>query len=237
MAPLRPAAGPPIGRVVALPHAGSGPNALAPLLERLPGRLEVVGVTLPGRERRLREGLAALRDPDAVVDAVAGELAAAEPLPTVMFGHSMGAALAAAVALAAPALCRGLVLSGHPALDAEAGRTEEWTDDALVEVIRLGGGTPEEVLGEPVLRALVLDRLRADLTLGRRLSVANAGRTLPLVPVVLGGKDDALVPPGELDPWESPAPPRRRLFPGGHFYLLEEANLDAVAGEIASAIA
>ncbi|WP_255950583.1 thioesterase II family protein [Streptomyces odontomachi] len=233
---LRPARGTPVGRIVAVPHSGSGPNVLAPLLHRLPADLQAVGVTLPGRERRFRESLDALSDPAAVTDAVTNELAAAEPLPTVLFGHSMGAALAAAVALAAPRLCQGLVLSAHPALDAGAGRAQEWTDEALMEVIRLSDGTPDELLGEPLLRDLVLARLRSDLTLGRRLAVRNAGQLLPVVPTVLAGRDDALVPPADLDPWTTSAPPRHRFFPGGHCYLLDEENLDAVAAEIAAAL-
>ncbi|MEU9862156.1 alpha/beta fold hydrolase [Streptomyces sp. NPDC047971] len=233
--PLRPARATPTGRVVALAHSGSGPNALLPLLRRLPDDIEVVGVTLPGRERRFGESCATLPDDiDGALAAVLAELRAAPPLPTVLFGHSMGAAFAAALALAAPELCHGLALSGHPTLESRAGRAEDWTEDDLMDVIRLGGGTPDEFLEDPVIREHLLELLRCDLTLGRRLAVRNAGRQLPVAPLVLGGRDDELVPPGELDDWSTRTPLRPRLFPGGHFYLLDEANTQAVACEIAA---
>lgn len=232
---IRPASGKPLGRVVAVPHSGSGPNALTPLLRLLPGGLEVVGVTLPGRERRLGESLDGCSDPAAVVSTVIGELVAAAPLPTVMFGHSMGAALVTALALAAPELCQGLVLSAYPAPVTTPGR-EEVSEEELEDLVRLGGGTPGELLEDPSLRSLVLSRLRSDVRLGRRLIEGNAGRLLPVVPVVLNGRDDALAPPVVVDPWTSAEPPRRLVFPGGHFYLLDQENQEAVAAEVAAAL-
>jgi surfactin synthase thioesterase subunit len=55
---MRPAPSPPdraVGRVVVLAHAGGGPRALRPVVDFLPGDLEVAEVTLPGRERRQDE--------------------------------------------------------------------------------------------------------------------------------------------------------------------------------------
>jgi surfactin synthase thioesterase subunit len=231
---VRPVLGIPLGRVVAAPHSGSGPNALSPLLRQLPDTLEVVGVTLPGRERRLSESLDALADPATVVNTITGELLAADRLPTVLFGHSMGAALATAVALAAPQLCQGLVLSAYPAPSTPTGR-DELSEEALLDLVRVGGGTPEEMLEDPSLRSFVVSRLRSDVALGRSLIAGNAGRRLPVTPAVLNGRDDALAPPVTVDPWSSPEPARRRVFPGGHFYLLDDENRGAVAAEIAAA--
>ncbi|CAL9609388.1 Thioesterase PikA5 [Streptomyces sp. enrichment culture] len=234
---MRPARGVPVVRVVVLAHSGSGPNALLPLLRRLHPDAEVLGVTLPGRERRFTEPCVGPRhDIDAVLAAVLAELAAERPLPTVYFGHSMGAAFAAALALAEPSLCRKLVLSGHPALESRAGRAAQWSEQDLLDVVRLGGGTPEELLADPFVRDHLLTVLRCDLILGRRLAERTAGRPLPVPPTVLGGLDDELVPPAELDGWAERGPLRRRLYPGGHFYLLDEANVDAVAAEITAGL-
>ncbi|MCX5233278.1 thioesterase II family protein [Streptomyces sp. NBC_00233] len=233
---LRPARGTRRGRVVVLSHSGAGPNALLPLLRRLPSGLEIVGVTLPGRERRFGEGLAALDDLGATVAAVLGELRAAVPLSTVLFGHSMGAAFAAALSLSAPELCQGLVLSAYPTPETRAQQTEDWTEEDLLRILELSGNTPHGILGDLVLREHLLGVLRYDLTLGRRLATRIAGRRLPVAPIVLGGADDELVPPDKLDQWSTCAAVRPRLFPGGHFYLLDEANLDAVAAEIAAAL-
>ncbi|MER5868738.1 thioesterase domain-containing protein [Streptomyces sp. NPDC002044] len=234
---LRPARHTAAARVVAFAHSGSGPNALLPLLRRLHPDAEVLGVTLPGRERRFTESCAGLPDDiDGALAAVLAELSAESPLPTVYFGHSMGAAFAAALVLAEPGLCHKLVLSGHPRLESRAGRAADWTEEDLLDVVRLGGGTPEEFLADPVIRDHLLHLLRCDLTLGRRLAERNAGRPLPVPPTVLGGLHDELVPPAELDRWAERGPLRRRLFPGGHFYLLDEANLDEVAAEITAGL-
>ncbi|MGW0209066.1 thioesterase II family protein [Streptomyces sp. NPDC003233] len=236
VAVLRPARAGTFGRVVVLPHSGAGPNALLPLLQRLPDTLEVAGVTLPGRERRFGEPPETLlEEPGRAVAAVVAELRALPPLPTVLFGHSMGAALAAAVAIDAPELCQGLVLSAHPTLKSRAGRGGPWSDGDLLDVLRLGGGdTPAELLADDIIRGHLIARLRCDLTLGRHLAERNEGSVLPVVPSVLGGQDDELVPPRDLDRWSGhPGDDSAvRLYPGGHFYLLDEANLDAVAEEI-----
>ncbi|MCX2185012.1 alpha/beta fold hydrolase [Streptomyces sp. SKN60] len=231
---LRPAEGIRWGRVIALAHSGAGPNALLPLLRRLPAGLEVVGVTLPGRERRFGEGLDALDDPGAAVAAVLEEMRAAAPLPTVFFGHSMGASFAAALALAAQEMCQGLVLSAQPTPESRAGQNEDWTEEKLLDILKLGGGTPDEILGHRELREHLLAVLRCDLRLSQRLAVGTAGRKFPVAPVVMGGADDELVPRGELDLWSVHTGIRPRLFPGGHFYLLDEANMDSVAAEIAA---
>ncbi|MEW9513657.1 thioesterase II family protein [Streptomyces bacillaris] len=236
---VRPATSSPRGRVVVLPHAGSGPNTLLPLLRRLPHDTEVLGVTLPGRERRFGEScVGAADDPDSVLRAVLAELRAAAPLrPTVLFGHSMGAVMAATLAVEAPELGQGLVLSAYPGDPRSAEHSGEWTDAELLDVVRRGGGTAEEALADAAVQEHVLQVMRCDLTLERHFAERIAAERLPVAPTVLGGRDDLLVSPRELAGWaaRAPAGAQERLFPGGHFYLLEQANLDVVAAEIAAA--
>lgn len=229
--PLRPAPAP-RARVVLFPQAGAGPHALMPLVAELPPDLEVLGVTLPGRERRWGEDVTSLAsDPIAVVRAVRTELATSA-LPTVLVGHSMGAVLAAGVALGRPRRFAGLVLSALPASGSPAQRAGRWCDRQLLELVDRGGGTPREVLSSPSWRAHVLALLRADLTLGVRLLAQLDLRLLDLPVTVLDGADD------ELATSSVPAavPARRRTFPGGHFFLLEETSRRRVAAEIAAAV-
>ncbi|QIY58998.1 thioesterase [Streptomyces sp. RPA4-5] len=236
---IRPARGTAVGRAVALAHSGAGPNALLPTVRWLPEGIEVVGVTLPGRERRIDEDpTRILDDPEGAVAAVAGELRTLSALPTVFFGHSMGAAFAVALALAAPDLCQALVLSAHPNGGSRTALAGQWSEEDLMGILQRGGGTPAEVLQDEYFRAHLLAVLRSDLTLGHRLATRHAHRSLPVPLTVLGGRDDALTETAELTRWSGRARAslRNRVFPGGHFYLLDEANQKDVADEIAGAL-
>ncbi len=219
-------------RVVAVPHAGAGPHALMPLLSYLPPGFDVIGVTLPGREHRFPEPWAD-PDPDGVVMAIAAELVRLPRRRTVLFGHSLGAAIAAATALHKPEVCDALVLSSYPSGGTDAQRAGRWEDAELLGIVARSGGTPDEVLRSEFWRAHLLALLRADLTLGSRLSVSTADRALPMPITLVSGDGDELTSGASLTPTGSSV--RRRCLPGGHFYLLEERNRHVVAAEIAQA--
>lgn len=228
------------GRVVAIPHAGAGPHALLPVLRMLPASIEAVGVTLPGRERRFAESpTRTASDPGAVVAAVHAELAALPPLPTVLFGHSMGAALGAAVAAHAPRHYAGAVLSALPGMGSAAQRAGRWSESELVAILRCGGGTPDDVIANPAWREHLLALLRSDLTLGVRLVAlldAEAALAPPVsrVPttVLAGAADDIARRPADVLIAGHRA---LRMLPGGHFYLLDEPNVATVARVLGAA--
>lgn len=232
LAPLRHGIGG--ARVVAMPHAGAGPHALLPILAHLPDDVDVVGITLPGRERRFGEPWAD-PDPGAVVTAIVSELTVLPPRPTVLFGHSLGAAVAAATALRKPEVCDAIVLSSYPSGGTEAQRAGSWTDAELLDIVTRSGGTPDEVLASTFWRTHLLELLRADLTLGSRLTTSTSDQSLPMPVTLLTSDDDELAAGTNFAPTGSQL--RHRRYTGGHFYLLEERNQRVVADEIAAAIA
>ncbi|HEX3648652.1 MAG TPA: alpha/beta fold hydrolase [Pseudonocardiaceae bacterium] len=235
---LRPARRGPSRRAIVVPHAGAGPNALAPMWECLPDDVEVVGVTLPGRERRFAEQASGMGgDPDVVVSGVLRDIARLRPAPTVLFGHSLGAAIAAAVADAEPGPFHSLVLSAYPTGPAEPARGPAEQRQRLLDLVDRAGGTPTEVTTSPLWREHLLAVLGSDIALADGM----ADRVLrPLrVPVtVLHGAEDQLVAPTEPAVWESRAAAgvRFRTLPGGHFYLLDDMTRYAVATEIAATL-
>ncbi|MDX6354066.1 MAG: hypothetical protein QOF98_969, partial [Streptomyces sp.] len=151
-------------RVVLFPHAGAGPYALNHLVAMVPPTAEVLALSLPGREGRLRESpRSRLAD---VLDAVEAELRERAPLPTVLIGCSVGALLAVRTAERLAGLCGGVLVAGQtpggherPALYAEGERE-------LLRVFTAAGDTPPAILADADIRASLLARLHADLRLG-----------------------------------------------------------------------
>ncbi|MFE0135199.1 thioesterase II family protein [Streptomyces sp. NPDC059037] len=227
----------PAGRVIVFPHSGAGPNALLPFVERLPGAYEVLGVTLPGRERRFGE--TAEVAPSELVAGLQQELSALDSCPTVFLGHSLGASIAVALALAEPALCSALLVSAQLPGGSQIERPAVWDEADLLRIVDLGGGTPGELLADPTWRDHVLQLLRTDLQLGAQLGRQNLEGVLRVPLTVLGGAEDRLVSADRLASWQahSTSDVQVKILPGGHFYLLDPANADAVAAEISAALA
>ncbi|HEY1571924.1 MAG TPA: alpha/beta fold hydrolase [Pseudonocardiaceae bacterium] len=235
---LRPGRRGPLRRAIVVPHAGAGPNALAPMWECLPDDIEVVGVTLPGRERRFAERASSVGgDPNVVISGVLRDIRQLRPVPTVLFGHSMGAAIAAALADLEPGWFDSLVVSAYPTGPSEAVPDPAEHRRRLLDLVEKAGGTPAEVMASPVWQNHLLDVLGSDLALANGFAGRELGRLrVPLT--VLHGGDDPLVGPTEPAVWAArvAAGVRFRTLPGGHFYLLDEMTRYAVATEIAATL-
>lgn len=214
-------------RLVCFPYAGVGPSVYRSWSQGLPETIEVCGVQAPGREHRLHER--PIASFPGLVEAVVAALEPLRPLPFAFFGHSLGGVLAAEVARALEE--RGarppvhLFLSGRrpaSAPDPYPPLHGLPDDDFVVALNRRYGGIPPEVMREKELMALLLPGLRADMT------ALETHRPPPRPPMAipisaLGGSQDPITPREDLEAWrrETSAAFRIRLFPGGHFYLVE----------------
>jgi surfactin synthase thioesterase subunit len=200
----------------------------------LPEHVEVTAVSLPGRESLLRE--TPIPDLARLADAVAARIESALDRPYALFGHSMGAWLAYELA------CRqrraGLPQPAHlfvssrraPMLPDTEPPLHSLDDDALVaEIQRRYGGIPEAVLRERELLALLLPALRADLQALEGYRWPNE-EPLPCPVSCYGGLADALVDEASLVAWKRTTATQFEieLFPGRHFYLLEESAADVL---------
>lgn len=231
--------GPPgagLRRVYCLPYAGGAASVYRPWMEQSAAYgVEIVPVELPGRGTRwTEEPFGAM---DRLVTALAEELFVRETEPFALFGHSMGAHIAFAVAMALEdARAKGV---GHGAggvshLFVSASRApgvrpprllHPLPDGELLDAMASLGGTPPEVLGNSELMAFALPMIRTDLTLLERW-LPEPGLTVSCPVSAFGGEDDLLADPGLIAGWEAftSGSFARRVFPGDHFYLREHTE-------------
>ena len=210
-------------RLFCVPYAGGGDAVFRTWWQGLPADVEVCAIRLPGRDLRRAEPLISRITPlvRALADALGPELAR----PYALYGHSMGARVA--FELARELRRRG---QPEPALLAVSGRAAPHcpvrdpmhalaTDPLLARLRRLGG-TPEAVLREPELMAMLLPIVRADLAVNE---VEDHRPEAPLAcPIVaFGGSHDERCSRDELEGWRDHTRGgfTFEIFPGGHFFV------------------
>ncbi|MEU6084033.1 alpha/beta fold hydrolase [Streptomyces sp. NPDC047108] len=239
---MRPAAQEaPAARVLVFPHAGAGPLRYRAPLSRLPDDVELIGATLPGRERRAVEPLTTCAVE--AVEGVAGELRRLPPAPTVLYGHSLGGLLAVAVAdLAGEGPARVNCDAVMVSCALPGARTPLQLEDVLA-LHGLPAGALRESEGPDSCGDVTrLGRdarvLAHDLSLSLRAltAVRDARLTVPLT--ALAGRDDQLVPAGTLPQWAAftRAEYRQHLVAGGHFFPFAPSGTDVLLAELDAAL-
>ena len=232
-------------RLICLPYAGGGAGIFRDWPDLGPADVEIAAVQLPGRETRLRETL--LTSVDQAIPPLARALSpASEPCaraPLVLFGHSLGASIAAGLAdhLAAaghpPAL---LVVSGRraPHLPAIKPPVHHLPDAELRAEIARMGGTPPEILAHDELMAMVLPILRADFTISET-ATREADAPLPCPVLAFAGNSDDEADEASVAAWETLSPQgfTMKVLPGDHFFLHHHAadmiaEIDAVQSRL-----
>lgn len=213
-------------RLVCFPHAGSSASFYFPFSAALSPTVEVLAVQYPGRQdRRAEPNISS-------IPGLADEIfAAVRPLaarPLVFFGHSMGAVLAYEVALrleaaGAEPLYR-LYVSGRRAPSCYR---PEWvhreTDEGMLAELRRLSGTSSGLLSDPEIVEMILPALRSDYRAIETYRDSTSRSVAAPITAIIGDSDPK-VTTDEARAWagHSTGPFDIRIFPGGHFYLVDQ---------------
>jgi len=219
-------------------HAGGSALSLVPLVKDLPEHIRARIVELPGRGIRSTERPAERFDA-ALADCLARtrEFTAG---PHVLFGHSLGSALAHEVALhgeASGKAPRRVILSASSLLfRGGSAHPARRTRDDLIAALHRHGGTPDEVFASPRLLDTALTTLGRDMLLADsyRPTTASTNRTTPYS--IWYGSSDATVPPLPAEAWTGrlgTLDVEVELFAGGHFYLAQSTQAERLLHDIA----
>ena len=223
--------GEPFARLICFPHACGAASFYRSWAGLLPAGVDLFAVQYPGHEDRFGEPCR--QDVHGLAADVASVLRAWAGPPVVLFGHSLGAAVAYEVACRlqrSTVDLRGLLVSGRPAPH-RAGRPPALgTDDALWAELERLGGTNSSLLAERRLRNVFTPVLRADFEMNYRYEGTVSTLDCPIV--AYRGADDDTARADAVAWWVELT--RRDFglvsFPGGHFYLVDQR--DALVAEV-----
>lgn len=215
-------------RLFCFPYAGGGTLSYRPWAELLP-EVEICPILLPGRERRLTEP--AFTELSALIAALSSAILPYLDKPFAYFGHSMGGLLAFE-------LIRHLRPERHsplhlfvsgcraPQLPDPEPLLHTLPDDEFLEALRRFNGTPDEVLANQELMAVLLPMIRADFTLLKTYGYSPQ-KPLSCPITVFGGLQDTTVAYDHLNAWQSQtdAAFSLHMLPGDHFFLHSHQHL------------
>ncbi|WP_327326561.1 alpha/beta fold hydrolase [Streptomyces sp. NBC_01210] len=212
-------------RLICLPHAGGSASFYFPMTRAVAPDTDVLAVQYPGRQDRRSEPC--ITDLGALADGIATALQPWLDLPTVLFGHSMGATLAFEVARRLerdPEFTpRRIVASGRRAPSAHRDETvHQRDDDGIIAEMRLLSGTDARILADEEFLRMAMPAIRGDYTAVETYRV-EPGATVRAPITVLTGDTDVRTSAEEAEAWRRHTIGDFELhtFTGGHFFLTD----------------
>ena len=226
----RPVADPTL-RVIVFHHAGGAAAAYHGMAAAVPPDWELLVLELPGRGKRHAESL--VTSLPALLPRVVAEVLPwiEQAAPVALFGHSLGAILAAETARACeqrgtPPVWVGISGRVAPSEQGSTPRLSALDDQTLLAELFALGGTSSRAQDVPELRARLLRIVRADISLLESYAPAADRAPLACPITTFAGTGDVWAAPAAMVPWarETRGACHARLYPGGHFFFLEAAH-------------
>jgi surfactin synthase thioesterase subunit len=228
-------------QLVCFPHAGGSATFYFPVSRALAPAVDVSAVQYPGRQDRRAEP--SIDNIPELADAIFTAVRPLTDRPLAFFGHSMGAVLAYEVALrleedGADPLVR-LYVSGRRAPSRVRPESVHTLDDeGIVAELRHLSGTGTELLSDPEALEMILPAVKNDY---RAVETYRdvPGRSVGCPVMAIIGDSDPRVSHDEAKAWadHTTGPFDLRIFPGGHFYLLDHAPqvIELISADLSSA--
>jgi surfactin synthase thioesterase subunit len=227
-------------RVIVFHHAGGSAAMYHPMSAQLPADWELLALDLPGRGKRHAE--TPIHSMPEVLARVVEDVRPWLDVPVALFGHSLGAILAAEVGRAAERAGAQLVwvgVSGRvaPPVQAAVRRLSDLDDSTLLSEVLALGGAPQRIGDLPELREHFMRVVRADIDLLESYKPATDRAALACPVTAFAGASDVWAPPTTMRPWarETRGDFHLRQYEGGHFFFLGPAFASftrEVVGEI-----
>lgn len=217
--------------LVCVPHAGAGASVYARWAALLPPWIDLLGVTLPGREKQSKQS------PLTCMDEVTGRLGPALARhvtePFVIFGHSLGALIAYELAhwleRRSGPRPEVVIVSGRaaPHRPRQHLSLQELDDGEFLTALHdRYGGVPKVLRESPSLWELFLPSMRGDMSILEGYQFKERLLGGPDL-FVLGAEDDPTTNLADLYAWSevSRGHVRVTVLPdGGHFYPQSRAD-------------
>ncbi len=231
----------PTQNIICFPWGGGAASAFMPW-RQLKSAVNIWALKLPGRESRIDEPL--LTSAQECVDNILPALPFEFTLPTLFYGHSMGAGLAMhtyeKLHKRQSSLPKKIIASGRmPPHYAGLNPVSAFNDDELLHYLMQLNSAQHSISNDKNFLRQYLPKMRADYQLNSTIYALPRIKR-PLAISIINGHGDTLLDHSKLVEWgeHTHYPLTTHFIPGGHFFMRDRFSvfMDLIDIEINSEV-